>query len=711
MIAYFTDAYNTFFPVLCHRLGANADKKAVLFIDKNQCEKRASSLNFIFEELVNNQIFDNVVACELITKIADLSEADAEKSIVDNFENIFSSNGYNINDFEELYSVNDNWGGYQNLYFNIKKIKYNWLQPATDKTHSEPGDFNCNCYKSLMHKYNAMSVNSEFVTPCILSTSQQTMCELKEKNIDFTVWNKQECFDGLTDETMQRLYNAFRLDKAAFDTDNDKKILLIKNGFGFLWSLMLSFNHKTEEWHKYYSYGEIFSAMDKLLIDLFADDCEKIFLKYHIHYCLDDNDSKRIYNDKTVSLPNIPMEIVLRYFSDNNIRFDKIIGVSSTSTEGMPDNIYNKFYAMGTEFAQVWWFYFSIYTSVLFAKEQNFQKIYCNPYLTNQLKYLANEMDYYPEFEELNISSVRDIKDALIILDMFKYPNFKLNNIDKSVTAILLNFENTVSFYKADQQKLVPIVIHKRQVNETECDLLSRNEAICVYSANSAVRRAAGNFSFDKFFKQLGLNVSVSKSSLFESIEYLNHLKFQYEMQELRETVQNQSSELRILRSYIQNPECVVSVLRKTTDLDSYLEIVRLIQKKYLVLLAVKDTPGKQISDSNLKKIFDMGFTNFTREVWTAYIGVSHKSAVLCNMTAEEKCRPIDFKVDAGGISVELQSKPFKAGNQAAIKINAADYAVNKRGINIVVFDTDTMQMIDSVSFDTHLPGCVCSRK
>lgn len=117
MIAYFTDAYNTFFPVLCHRLGANADKKAVLFIDKNQCEKRASSLNFIFEELVNNQIFDNVVACELITKIADLSEADAEKSIVDNFENIFSSNGYNINDFEELYSVNDNWGGLSKSLF------------------------------------------------------------------------------------------------------------------------------------------------------------------------------------------------------------------------------------------------------------------------------------------------------------------------------------------------------------------------------------------------------------------------------------------------------------------------------------------------------------------------------------------------------------------------------------------------------------------
>lgn len=40
--------------------------------------------------------------------------------------------------------------------------------------------------------------------------------------------------------------------------------------------------------------------------------------------------------------------------------------------------------------------------------------------------------------------------------------------------------------------------------------------------------------------------------------------------------------------------------------------------------------------------------------------------------------------------------------------IDGVDYAVNRRGLNIVVFDTQNFKVIDSVVFDTHATGIPC---
>ena len=50
-------------------------------------------------------------------------------------------------------------------------------------------------------------------------------------------------------------------------------------------------------------------------------------------------------------------------------------------------------------------------------------------------------------------------------------------------------------------------------------------------------------------------------------------------------------------------------------------------------------------------------------------------------------------------------------GNEAVIKYNGIDYAVNERGFNIVLIEKESGIVEDSVCFDTHLPDYKCYRR
>ena len=57
-----------------------------------------------------------------------------------------------------------------------------------------------------------------------------------------------------------------------------------------------------------------------------------------------------------------------------------------------------------------------------------------------------------------------------------------------------------------------------------------------------------------------------------------------------------------------------------------------------------------------------------------------------------------------------MSSKTYTKGNLSEIKIGSKDYSKNKRGLNIVIYDNQKEEIIDSVSFDTHVPEFTCSR-
>jgi len=42
-------------------------------------------------------------------------------------------------------------------------------------------------------------------------------------------------------------------------------------------------------------------------------------------------------------------------------------------------------------------------------------------------------------------------------------------------------------------------------------------------------------------------------------------------------------------------------------------------------------------------------------------------------------------------------------GNYCSIRIDGVEYAKNRRGLNIVVYDNRAGEVVDSVAFDTHV--------
>ena len=68
----------------------------------------------------------------------------------------------------------------------------------------------------------------------------------------------------------------------------------------------------------------------------------------------------------------------------------------------------------------------------------------------------------------------------------------------------------------------------------------------------------------------------------------------------------------------------------------------------------------------------------------------------------QESSDALTFTFKLNDKMVDLTSAGYSVGNQASITIDGYDYAVNERGLNIVVYDKEMGKVIDSVCFDTY---------
>ena len=69
---------------------------------------------------------------------------------------------------------------------------------------------------------------------------------------------------------------------------------------------------------------------------------------------------------------------------------------------------------------------------------------------------------------------------------------------------------------------------------------------------------------------------------------------------------------------------------------------------------------------------------------------------------AKEKEGQVYESIIVSGHEIKVWSKPWRNGNMASIQLDGMEYAVNKRGINIVLYDPHENKVIDSVAYDAH---------
>jgi hypothetical protein len=155
--------------------------------------------------------------------------------------------------------------------------------------------------------------------------------------------------------------------------------------------------------------------------------------------------------------------------------------------------------------------------------------------------------------------------------------------------------------------------------------------------------------------------------------------------------------------------------LKAEKGLQNYLRLLKSLSKRYMILIAVRDTTGAFLTDDIATGIKALGFTvdlSFEKGLkWQhhTYIGIIDRGEVICETLSKQK-EPSYYTATWDRVSYEVVSKSYSEGSTAVIKIDGVDYATNRRGLNIAVFDPIAKLVIDSVCFDTHVAAFVCSR-
>lgn len=164
-------------------------------------------------------------------------------------------------------------------------------------------------------------------------------------------------------------------------------------------------------------------------------------------------------------------------------------------------------------------------------------------------------------------------------------------------------------------------------------------------------------------------------------------------------------------RIFVENSQD--EFLRQESDLLRYVKILEQIKSKYLIVLAVKDTAGNCLTTAEVNAVKALGFTKLNTKPQNMYVGVTFNKKVLCDKCGEERWQPVEVMINdqIESMDIKLSSMAWQHGNKAEIIINGTDYAVNIRGLNFVVFDTENNKLIDSAAFDYHSPNRVCRHK
>lgn len=124
--------------------------------------------------------------------------------------------------------------------------------------------------------------------------------------------------------------------------------------------------------------------------------------------------------------------------------------------------------------------------------------------------------------------------------------------------------------------------------------------------------------------------------------------------------------------------------------LDDFLEN---IQENQLVILSVKDEASQNLDRDNVTS-FDLD-TLSQLSFRESYLGILEKDKVILER------KSLDALKEVYQDKIEILSSGFDAGNQSSIMMNDKEYSLNQRGINVLVLNKESFEVIEIINFDT----------
>ncbi|MCM1111937.1 MAG: hypothetical protein NC399_01645 [Muribaculum sp.] len=121
----------------------------------------------------------------------------------------------------------------------------------------------------------------------------------------------------------------------------------------------------------------------------------------------------------------------------------------------------------------------------------------------------------------------------------------------------------------------------------------------------------------------------------------------------------------------------------------------------FTILIAVRGDAANALTDTQRDAFRDMGFTALADlEDADSYIGILADEGILYEEAGKSALTKAGRLL--GGKRYDVASGGFDTGDTASCVIDDTEYALNKRGLNLVVYDNVGRNVADAVVFDTH---------
>lgn len=160
-------------------------------------------------------------------------------------------------------------------------------------------------------------------------------------------------------------------------------------------------------------------------------------------------------------------------------------------------------------------------------------------------------------------------------------------------------------------------------------------------------------------------------------------------------------SETNIKEQTIQ-PKSEINTKENEEKLASFLDSLERDKENLAIIMTIRDTPGSKMPRDILGKLQNLGFHTFYTELWRMYIGIIDRGNTILDYRAPEKEDTISHFDSINGHDLEVHSSAWRRENYASIMFDKIEYAVNMRGVNLVVYNYITDRICASIAYDSH---------
>ncbi len=125
-----------------------------------------------------------------------------------------------------------------------------------------------------------------------------------------------------------------------------------------------------------------------------------------------------------------------------------------------------------------------------------------------------------------------------------------------------------------------------------------------------------------------------------------------------------------------------------------------LMGRDITLFLSVRDEATRNLTTVLLDDLAALGVqTDLSDKYHNSFYAVLTPEG---SVEAVSESEPLSYSGTLGDVPYTIESAGYFVGNYSSIVIDGEEYSVNQRGINIVVYDNQARQVIDTLGFDTH---------